>query len=124
MERRIAQEPVGDYFVGRRMHKLDYKMWGWVRPSGQPWRSAKLVMLNENVKLAPDRAQGTLGSDDGYEYKLIGSFTGDTIYEPSSNGFYPEFLLRDYQLLDPAAPSIYRGGDRNVPSSRVLLQPR
>ena len=38
--------------------------------SGQPWSTAKLVLMNENQKLAPDRQVGILGSDHGYEYKL------------------------------------------------------
>ena len=50
-------------------------------------------MLNEQRKLAPDRARGKLGTDNDYEYRLTGYFSGDTVYEPASNGFYPEFIL-------------------------------
>src|SRR5215211_6100002 len=95
----IAQEPRGAYFVGRRYYKKDYKFWGYVRESGAPWSTARLVMLNENTKLAPDRAGGALGTDNNYEYKLLGEFTGQTVYEPASNGFYPEFRLRGAELL-------------------------
>jgi hypothetical protein len=52
----IKAEPPGDYFVGRRYYKQDYKFWGFIRQPGQPWSTAKLVMLNEQQKLAPDRA--------------------------------------------------------------------
>ena len=48
-------------------------------------------MLNEKQKLAPDRAANSFGSDNNYEYKLYGQFSGDTVYEPASNGMYPEF---------------------------------
>ena len=40
----IKSEAPGDYFVGRRYFKQDYKFWGFVRSPGQPWSSAKLVM--------------------------------------------------------------------------------
>ena len=51
----IRSEEPGDYYIGRRYYKSDYKFWGYVRRPGQPWSSAKLVMLNEHGKLAPDR---------------------------------------------------------------------
>ncbi len=57
----IRAEPRGSYFIGRRMYKTDYKMWGWVREPGKPWTTARLVMLNEQTTQAPDRAGGTLG---------------------------------------------------------------
>ncbi|MEA3186498.1 MAG: hypothetical protein QOD99_328, partial [Chthoniobacter sp.] len=36
----ITTEPAGDYFIGRRYYKVDYKFWGYVRQPGQPWISA------------------------------------------------------------------------------------
>src|SRR5207237_2808943 len=51
----IAAEPPGDYFIGRRYYKPDFKFWGYVRRPGAPWSTAQLVMLNEKDKLAPDR---------------------------------------------------------------------
>ena len=72
----IAAEQPGNYFIGRRYYKKDYKMWGWVRRPGQPWSTAQFVMMNENTKLAPDRAAGTLGIDNNSEYRLEGRFTG------------------------------------------------
>ncbi len=79
MAQRIATEPAGDYFIGRRYYKPDFKFWGYVRRLGQPWSAAQLVMLNEKQKLAPDREQLSFGSDNNYEYKLYGSFSGDTV---------------------------------------------
>src|ERR1044072_51306 len=53
---KIAAEPPGDYFIGRRYFKTSvYKFWGYVRKPGQPWNTAQLVVLNEKEKLAPDR---------------------------------------------------------------------
>ncbi len=51
----IANEPTGDYFIGRRFYRRNYFFWGYIRQPRQPWNIAKLVMLNEQKKLAPDR---------------------------------------------------------------------
>lgn len=120
----IAAEPPGNYFVGRRYHKKDYKMWGWVRRPGQPWSSAQLVMLNENSKLAPDRAAGTLGIDNNHEYRLQGRFTGGKVYEPASNDFYAEFVLTGHELLSSAPPMIYPDRRALDPAVRLLTPPR
>jgi hypothetical protein len=117
-----AEEP-GDYFIGRRYYKSDYKFWGYVRRPGQPWSAAKLVMLNEHSKLAPDRDLGQIGSDNGYEYKLYGDFSGETVYEPASNGFYPEFKLRNYELRSAAPGSIFRTPGAMDPSRRIIARP-
>jgi hypothetical protein len=119
----IPTEPEGDYFIARRYYKVDYKFWGWVRKPRQPWTAAKLVMLNENAKLAPDRAIGKLGSDNNVEYKLFGSFSGETVYEPASNGFYPEFLLKGYEVISQTPANIYRSSLALDPTKRVILQP-
>jgi hypothetical protein len=104
----IAAEPPGDYYVGRRYYKPYFKFWGYVRRPNQPWSTAKLVMLNEKEKLAPDRQQLSFGSDNNYEYRLYGGFTGQTVYEPASNGFYPEFLLKRYELISTNPLPIFR----------------
>jgi hypothetical protein len=104
----IAAEPPGDYFIGRRYYKPEFKFWGYVRQPGQPWSMAKLVMLNEKQKLAPDREQLSFGKDNNYEYKLYGSFSGQTVYEPASNGFYPEFVLKNYELISTNPPPIFK----------------
>jgi hypothetical protein len=104
----IANEPAGDYFVGRRFYRRNYFFWGYVRQPRQPWSSAKLVMLNEQRKLAPDRQANTSGSDNNFEYRLQGYFSGQTVYEPASNSFYPEFVLTGYKLLSNQPPQIFR----------------
>ena len=123
MLRSIENEPSGNYFVGRRYYKKHYKFWGYIREPGQRWGTAKLVMLNEQQKLAPDRAIGKIGSDNNYEYKLYGYYSGDTVYEPSSNGFYPEFVLRGYELRSANPASIFRSSVATDPSRRVLGTP-
>jgi hypothetical protein len=120
----IQNEPPGDYFIGRRYYKVDYKFWGFVRQPGQPWSTAKLVMMNEQTKLAPDREKGTLGSDHGYEYKLYGHYSGETVYEPASNSFYPEFILTGDDLISTTpAPILFTPGS-NDPVRRIIESPR
>ncbi len=124
MQQSIQSEPTtGDYYIGRRMYKKDYKFWGYVRSPGQPWSTAKLVMFNEQQKLAPDRALNKIGSDNNYEYKLYGKFSGDTVYEPASNGFYPEFVLTGYELRSISPAPIFHTAAATDPERRVIGSP-
>jgi len=123
MRSAIRDEPPGDYFVGRRFYKYEYKMWGWVRKPGQPWSAAQLVMLNEQQKIAPDRAANDLGYDNDYEYRLTGYFSGDEVYEPASNRFYPEFVLTGYELRSQDPPLIYEEERQTQPNVRLLKPP-
>ncbi len=119
----IRQEEPGNYYVGRRYYKQDYKFWGFVRKPGQQWSTAKLVMMNEQGKLAPDRELGKLGSDNNSEYKLYGEFSGQTVYEPASNGFYPEFTLKAYELRSLSPANIYKEPGATDPARRVIATP-
>src|SRR5881392_1528602 len=106
---KIAAEEPGDYFIGHRYFKGSvFKFWGYVRKPGQPWNTAKLVVFNEKEKLAPDREKLSFGSDNNYEYKLWGAFSGHTVYEPASNGFYPEFVLKRYEVISTNPPPIFK----------------
>src|ERR1700741_2336315 len=120
MVQSIAAEPAGDYYIGRRYYKPDYKFWGYVRKPGQPWSTAELVMLNEKQKLAPDRERVDIGSDNNYEYKLYGYFSGDKVYEPASNGIYPEFVLKGYQLISTNPPPIFKSQFRGQATAEDL----
>jgi hypothetical protein len=120
----IAAEPPGDYYIGRRYYKQDYKFWGFIRSPRQPWSTAKLVMLNEQETLAPDRAQNKIGSDNNYEYKLFGHFSADPVYEPASNGIYPEFVLKRYELLSLSPPNIYKQAGATDPARRIIATPQ
>jgi hypothetical protein len=123
MQSAIASEEPGNYFIGRRYYKRDYKFWGFVRRPQQPWSTAQLVMMNEQRKLAPDRELGTLGSDNNYEYKLYGDFSGETVYEPASNGFYPEFALKAYELRSVSPANIYKEPGATDPARRIIATP-
>ena len=119
----IALEPAGNYFVGRRYYKSDYKFWGYIRKPGQSWQTSQLVMMNENSKLAPDREGGKIGTDNNYEYKLFGNFSGDTVYEPASNSFYPEFVLKGAEVVNTTPGPIYRDALATNPDRRVIPKP-
>ena len=123
MNQAILQEPQGNYFVGRRFYKRDYKMWGWVRSPGQPWKTAQLVMLNEQKMLAPDRARNDIGSDNNYEYRLTGYFSGDKVYEPASDTIYPEFVLTGCEVRSTDPPLIFETAREAEPSVRILQPP-
>ena len=108
LQQNIAAEPIGDYYIGRRYFKPEFKFWGYVRRPGQPWSTAQLVMLNEKQKLAPDREKLQFGYDNNYEYKLYGHFSGEKVYEPASNGIYPEFVLERFELVSTNPPPIFK----------------
>jgi len=123
MNEAIRNEAPGNYFIGRRFYKVDYKMWGWVRQPGQPWSTAKLVMLNEQKVLAPDRQQGKLGADNNYEYRLNGYFSGESVYEPASDTIYPEFVLTSYEVRATDPPLIFSTARETDPQVRILAPP-
>jgi hypothetical protein len=125
MAARIAAEQPGDYYIGRRYFKPDFKFWGYVRKPNQPWHTAQLVMLNEKQKLAPDREQVKFGYDNNYEYKLYGNFSGDKVYEPASNRVYPEFVLKGYEMISTNPPAIFRSqlsGRADAAQTRYVIE--
>jgi hypothetical protein len=105
------------------MFKEDYKMWGWIREPGKPWTSARLVMLNEQTKLAPDRTSGKIGGDNNYIYRITGRFSGETVYEPASDRFYPEFILTAYELISTKPEPIYIVKSEEDPKVRIINTP-
>jgi len=120
----IAGESPGNYFVGRRFYKVDYKMWGWVKKPGEPWKNSQLVMFNEQQTLAPDRARSAIGSDNNYEYRLSGYFSGEKVYEPASDIFYPEFVLTGTSVVSTNPPLIFPDQRWIDPSVRLLGAPK
>jgi hypothetical protein len=123
MNAAIAQEPPGNYFVARRFYKQDYKIWGWVRSPGQPWSTAQLVMLNEQKMHAPDRAKGDIGSDNNFEYRLSGYFSGEKIYEPASDTIYPEFVITGAEIRSTSPVMIFKDKRSIDPAVRLLSPP-
>ena len=123
MEESIPNEPRGDYFIGRRCYKVDYKMWGYVRRPREAWTDSRLVMFNEDKSLAPDRASNAIGSDNGFEDRLRGRFSADRVYEPASNAIYPEFVLEKAELLSEKPSPIFKDRRALDPQKRYYPDP-
>jgi len=119
----IAAEAPGNYFVGRRFFRRNYFFWGYIRRPQQPWSTAKLVMLNEQKTFAPDRQANAIGSDNNYEYRLQGYFSGQTVYEPASNSFYPEFVLTGYKIISERPSGIFRDLNATNPDRFYIDKP-
>jgi len=119
----IAKESDGSYYVGRRFYKVDYHMWGWMKNPGESWKKAQLVMFNEQQTLAPDRKINRFGSDNNYEYHLYGYYSGEKVYEPASDSFYPEFVLKKAVLIDTNPPLIFPDSRWVDPAIRLLAPP-
>jgi hypothetical protein len=120
----IANEAPGNYFIGYRFYKVDYKMWGWVKKPGETWKQSQLVMLNEQKMLAPDRARNAIGSDNNYEYRLSGYFSGEKVYEPASDTVYPEFVLTGASVLSTNPPLIFPDHRWTDPAIRLIAPPQ
>ena len=129
-EAKIASEPTGDFYYGRRYFVEKTRFWGYLRKPRQPWSRAQLVIFDERGKMNPDRLpeDGPAGRryayDNNYEYRIRGNFTGDKEgYEPNSNQFLKVFQLKDYELLDRSPGWLFRPKDR-YDRLRITLYPR
>lgn len=126
---KIANEPTGSFFYGRRYFVEKTRFWGYLRQPRQPWSRAKLVIFREDKKHAPDRLLegGPAGQryafDNNFEYRIHGSYTGQQAYDPNSNQFVPEFMLTDYTVLDRQPGWLFRPDDRYDPM-RITMTPR
>ena len=103
-EAQIAQEQVGDYYIGRRYYIPYTRFWGYLRKPGQSWRTAKLVIMDEHTCRQPDRGNeppmknAVFGTDNNVEYLVRGSYTGEVAFEPNTNQALPVFKLAGYEL--------------------------
>jgi hypothetical protein len=125
----IAAEPPGDYWIGRRWWTKGTRFWGYVRRPRQQWSEAKLVMMYEGHKKTPDRLPEELptgrthGFDHNYEYRLWGSFSGGEIYDPNSDLILPEFVLRNYELINSNPGYLFHPGERYLATAMPPLYP-
>ena len=81
-------------------------------------------MFNEQKTLAPDRARNAIGSDNNYEYRLSGYFSGEKVYEPASDTFYPEFVLAGASVTSTNPPLIYPDQRWVLPAVRLIGPPK
>lgn len=126
---KIASEPPGDYYVGRRYFVEKTRFWGYLRQPRQPWSRAKLVMMREDKKHTPDRLSesGPAGQryafDHNFEYRIRGSYSGEQAYDPNSNQFLAVFRLTGYEVVDRQPGWLFRPDDRYV-RNRITMTPR
>ena len=115
---KIASEPTGDFYYGRRYFVEKTRFWGYLRKPREPWKRSKLVIFKEDRKANPDRLpeDGPDGQryafDNNHEYRIWGSFTGEEGYEPNSNQFLPVFRLTRYELVDRDPGWLFTPSDR------------
>ena len=124
---RIASEPTGDFFYGRRYYVKKTRFWGYLRKPRQSANSAKLVIFKEDKKKNPDRlneaGSPAYGYDNNYEYRIRGYYTGEEAYDPNSNQFLPVFMLTDYQVVDRNPGWLFSPSD-HYDQFKVTLTPR
>lgn len=126
---KIAGEPTGNFFYGRRYFVEKTRFWGYLRKPRESWNRAKLVIFQEDRKLSPDRLSedGPAGRryafDHNYDYRIRGNFTGRKAYDPNSNQFLPVFMLTGYEVLDRQPGRLFRPDDR-YDRLRLTMIPR
>lgn len=123
----IANEASGDFYYARRYFVHKTRFWGYLRKPHQDPRSGKLVIMNETRKHVPDRLPEDgppgqrWGYDQNYEYRVRGSYSGRTLYDPNSNQFLPEFVLTDYELVNRNPGWLFSPKDHYDPYTITLL---
>ena len=127
----IAAEPRGNYYIGRRFHVERTRFWGYLRRPGEPWQSARLVMMNEDYRYVPDRLPEIpegggrrFAYDHNYEYKIYGSYSGREVYDPNANLFLPEFVLKNHELINPIPGWLFEPNERYDGKTLPWVPPR
>jgi len=126
---KIASEPTGSFYYGRRYYVQKTRFWGYLRKPRQSASNAKLVIFNESKKRNPDRLPeaGPVGQrygfDQNYEYRIRGYYTGETVYEVNSNQFLPEFMLTGYEVVERKPGWLFSPKDHYNPES-LTMRPR
>lgn len=124
---KIASEPTGNFYYGRRYYIEKTRFWGYLRKPRESASRAKLVLMREDKKRTPDRmpegGNPGYGFDNNYEYRIEGYYTGKEAYDPNSNQFLPEFMLTGYQVLDRQPGWLFRPDDR-YDRFRITMTPR
>ncbi len=119
----IQAEPRGDWFIGRRYFTNKVRYWGYLRSPGQRWDDAQLVVMDESRGLlTPDRlpeaplSGNAHGFDHNYEYRIWGSYTGRTVYDPNSDREVPLFSPRKFELISAQPGFLFSPKDRYNPN--------
>lgn len=125
---KIANEPRGSFYYGRRYYVEKTRFWGYLRKPGQSASHAKLVVFNESKKRNPDRlsengsGEQRYGFDSNFEYRIYGHYTGEKVYEVNSNQILPEFMLTGYEVVDKRPGWLFTPEDHHNPKSITLIR--
>ncbi len=132
-EQKIAAEPRGDYYVGRRYYIPYTRFWGYLRQPGQSWREARLVIMDEQLCRTPDRGYeppvkgATFGTDHNVEYAVRGSYTGEKAYDPSTNQILPVFKVASFTVRDKEPGFLFKPSEEyseNVVTLTPSIMPK
>lgn len=126
----IANEPRGNWYIGRRYYIARTQFWGYLRRPGQSWDESRLVIFNEHQYRQPDRVpeepedgSPAHGYDHNYEYRIFGYYTGDTVYDPNSNLFLPEFKLTGAELITATPGFLFHPTERYTGDRLLRYEP-
>lgn len=117
-EAQIAQEPQGDYFVGRRYYIPYTRLWGYLREPGKSWRTAKLVMMDEHVVRQPDRGieppqkNAVYGTDKNVEYIVRGRFMDKDAYDSATDRPYPLFQATGFEVRNRKPGFLFKPSEK------------
>jgi hypothetical protein len=109
-------------WIGHRLiDPIGGQGWGWVKPSGANWGSAKWIALQESpgVAVAPHRKLVKADGDLDWEYKFWGKFASYKAYDPRLDEQIPVFLLQGYEVIGQEAPLDIKVG----PPDRIQHRP-
>jgi hypothetical protein len=119
----ILSEPRGDWFIGRRYFTQKCRYWGYLRRPGQLWDSSRLVVMDESrgtlnpdrVPESPSDASRAHGFDHNAEYRVWGSFSNRTCYDPNADLELPIFIPKRFELISERPGFLFSPRDRYDP---------
>jgi hypothetical protein len=79
------------------------------------------LQRGQNARTRPRGECDRLGQR--VEYKIFGRFSGQDVYEPASNGTYPEFILERAELRSKTPGPIFRNRKALDPKERYYPNP-
>lgn len=91
-------------FIGHRLpDAMGGQGWGWIKPPGDRWGSAKWCTIQEapGLAVAPHRKLFKSDADSNWEYRLWGKFASYKAYDPRMDEQIPVFLLQGYEVIGP-----------------------
>lgn len=94
-------------YIGHRYYEERSGAWGWLKPEGESWKSAKWVTLKEDPLhgiFMPSRKMTKHSADQDFEYKMTGYYSEKLAYDPHMDERIPIFVIESYQSLGPAKP--------------------